>query len=79
MTQFRFCATIFSTVRFFRIFFLGHPRPPARIISTAADNYYACGYFITRADIDMTKCYVKRLCDSLKKLIGMFENGKNMI
>ena len=23
--------------------------------------YYACVYFITRADTDMTKCYVKRL------------------
>ena len=23
--------------------------------------YYECIYFITRADTDMTKCYVKRL------------------
>ena len=23
--------------------------------------YYACVYFITRADTDMNKCYVKRL------------------
>ena len=23
--------------------------------------YYECGYFITRADTDMTECYLKRL------------------
>ena len=33
--------------------FFGSP-PPARINITPADNQYACGYFITRADIDMT-------------------------
>ena len=33
--------------------FFGWP-PPARIIISSADNYYACGYFITRADIDVT-------------------------
>ena len=28
--------------------------PPARIIITPAENYYGCGYFFTRLDIDMT-------------------------
>ena len=50
--NFRHCATVFGTVRFFRKdFWLA---PPARIIMTPADSLYACGYFITRADIDMT-------------------------
>ena len=37
-----------------------------------ADNYYACGYLIARADTDITYCYVKRLCNSFKKLIRMY-------
>ena len=28
--------------------------PPARIIITPADNLYACGFLITRADIVLT-------------------------
>ena len=43
--HFRHCATIFGTVRFFRKFFLNFFQGPR------AYNYYACGYFITRADI----------------------------
>ena len=50
--------------------------PPARIFITPADIYYACGYFNTRADIDMTWCYVKRLCNSLETLIRMYKNGQ---
>ena len=64
----------FGTVRLFRkkiikVFWV----PTAR-----AENLYACGYFITRADIDMTECYVKRLCSSLKKLITMYKNGQTI-
>ena len=55
--------------------FLGCP-PPARIIITLRTNYYACGYFITRADIVLTECYVIRLCISFKKLIKMYKNGQ---
>ena len=79
---------IFGTVRHFSAQFLalwdffekvskdhGCP-PPARLIITPTDNEYACGYFITRADIDMTWCYVKRLCNSLEKLIRMYKNGQ---
>ena len=50
--------------------------PPARINITPADSYYACRFFITRADIDMIYCYVKRLCNSLKKLIRMYKSGQ---
>ena len=46
--NFRHCE-IFFPKTFSTIF--GCP-PPARIIITPADNFYACGYFITRADID---------------------------
>ena len=84
------CVTIFCTVRFFRkkkfLEFLAHPLPyafgsllPGRIITTPAAVrwrslifYYACGYFITRA----VWCYVKRLCNSLEKLIRMYEKAQ---
>ena len=76
MTHFRHSATILGTVRFIQISKIFGCPPPARIIITPADNYYACGYFFTRADIDMTECYVKRLCNSLQKLIRKYTNGR---
>ena len=35
--------------------------------------YYACVCFITRADTDMTKCYVKRLYLCFEKLIRVYK------
>ena len=46
--NFRHCE-IFS--KKFKKFWLA---PPARIIITPAYKFYACGYFITRADTDIT-------------------------
>ncbi len=37
--------------------------------------YYACGLFITRADTDMTYCFVKRFYHCFKKLIRVCKVG----
>ena len=50
------------------IFFL-HPRPRVYILRPRI--------FITPAD-GMTYCYVKRLCNSLKKLIRKYKNGQTI-
>ena len=78
--NFRYCETL---SKFFFLEYLAHPRTPARIVITPADNFLrvlpparlrlpsadAPLQFITCADRDLD---VERLCNSLKKLIRMY-------
>ena len=53
----------------FSFFFQG----PVRIIIAAGTNHDACIWFPTRADTVVTYCYVKRLQNSLEKLIREYK------
>ena len=51
---------------------------PAQINFTPAENYYACGYFNTCSDTNMTYCYVKRLYYCFQKLNKKFKNRQTI-